>query len=234
MYSVLVVDDEQPVLESITFMLEKFRPELKIAGTAASGKEAIRMAIETKPDIILIDIRMPGIDGLTALREIKKRIPSITPIITTAYERFDIARAALELGVQNYILKPFSREKLISAVDGAIHSLDRRSGGQGESLKNIELLHSLNTSMERLFFKSLRLGGEVEEFLPFLQTTMPLHTGRGCIGLFRWERTGSQEGLPTDAELIQIGRMVVSRLKYKFSCMGNVFGESITFFFPER
>jgi len=162
MYSVLVVDDEQPVLESITFMLEKFRPELKIAGTAASGKEAIRMAIETKPDIILIDIRMPGIDGLTALREIKKRIPSITPIITTAYERFDIARAALELGVQNYILKPFSREKLISAVDGAIHSLDRRSGGQGESLKNIELLHSLNTSMERLFFKSLRLGGELE------------------------------------------------------------------------
>ncbi len=234
MYSVLVVDDEQPVLESITFMLEKYRPELKIAGTAASGKEAIRMAVETKPDIILIDIRMPGIDGLTALREIKKRIPSITPIITTAYERFDIAQAAFELGVQNYILKPFSREKLINAVDGAVHSIDRRSGGQGESLKNIELLHSLNTSMERLFFKSLRLGGKVEEFLPYLQTTMSFHTGRGCIGLFRWERTGSQEGLPTDAELMQIGRMMVSQLKYKFSCMGNVFGEGITFFFPER
>ena len=137
MYSVLIVDDEQPVIESISFMLQKYRPELEIAGTGMSGREAIEIAEATKPDIILIDVKMPGIDGLEALREIKRRSPNVLPILTTAYERFDIAQTAFELGVKDYILKPFSREKLIDAVDAAVESLEQRLDGRGESLKHI-------------------------------------------------------------------------------------------------
>jgi len=234
MYSVLIVDDEQPVIESITFMLKKFRPELEIAGTAGSGREAIGKAVETKPDIILIDIKMPGIDGLTALREIKRRIPSVTPIITTAYERFDIAQAAFELGVQNYILKPFTREKLIGAVDAAISTLERRAGGHGESLRDIELLHSLNSSMEQLFFRSLRLDMEVGEFLPFFQATQSIHPMRGCIGLLLWDREDLRRERWEWMDLLRSGQRLLSQLKYKCSCLGNAFGEGVLFFFPEH
>lgn len=234
MYSVLIVDDEQPVIESITFMLEKYRPELAIAGTAGSGREAISKAVETKPDIILIDIKMPGIDGLTALREIRRRVPSVTPIITTAYERFDIAQAAFELGVQNYILKPFTREKLIGAVDAAVNGLDRRAGGQGESLKDIELLHSLNNSMEQLFFRSLRLEMGVGDFLPYFQSTLSPNTMRGCIGLLRWNREDLLRERLGSEELRQMGRRLISRLKYKYSCLGDAFEEGVVFFFPEH
>lgn len=234
MYSVLIVDDEQPVIESITFMLEKYRPELAIAGTAGSGREAISKAVETKPDIILIDIKMPGIDGLTALREIRRRVPSVTPIITTAYERFDIAQAAFELGVQNYILKPFTREKLIGAIDAAVHSLDRRAGGQGESLKDIELLHSLNNSMEQLFFRSLRLEMDVGDFLPYFQSTLAPNAMRGCIGMLQWNREDLLRGRLGSEELLQMGRRLLSRLKYKYSCLGDVFVEGVMVFFPEH
>lgn len=240
MYSVLIVDDEQPVIESITFMLKKYRPELAIAGTAGSGRDAIRKAVESKPDILLIDIKMPGIDGLTALREIRRRVPSITPIITTAYERFDIAQAAFELGVQNYILKPFTREKLIAAVDSAVNRLDRSAGGQGESLRDIERLHSLNAVIEKLFFRSLRLDMEVEDFFGYFHSILPLSTGRGCIGLLSWDRkeprraAGNSRETSEKEEFRQAGQQLITQLKYKFSCLGDASEEDILFFFPEH
>ncbi|WP_319562601.1 response regulator [Marispirochaeta sp.] len=242
MYSVLIVDDERPVIESITYMLQKNRPELQIAGTAASGREAIRKAEESKPDIILIDVKMPGIDGLDALREIKRRMPYMMPILMTAYERFDIAQTAFELGVQDYLLKPFSQEKLIAAVDAALQTLNRNSSGLGESLKHIELLHSLQGTIEHLFFKSIKLASSLEEFIPYLQTTLSLHSARGCIGLLKWELTdgGESSGSKTgDAfsdkaeQRIQLGRALLSKLKYKFPCLGSVSAEEILFFFPE-
>lgn len=229
MYSVLIVDDEKPVIESITFMLKKYRPELQIAGTATSGREAIQRALELKPDIICIDVKMPGIDGLEALREIKRRLPFVMPILTTAYERFDIAQTAFELGVQDYILKPFTQEKLIGAVDAAVKNLDRNISGQGEGLKHIELLHSLQGSIEQLFFKAVRLSSGVEEFLPFLQATLSLHGSRGCIGLLVWGECDK-----TVEERTSLGHRLLSQLKYKFSCLGSVSPDEIIFFFPER
>ena len=242
MYSVLIVDDERPVIESISYMLKKNRPELQIAGTATSGREAIRKAEENKPDIILIDVKMPGINGLDALREIKRRMPYVMPILTTAYERFDIAQTAFELGVQDYLLKPFSQKKLIAAVDAAVQTLKRNSSGQGESLKHIELLHSLQGSIEQLFFKSIKLAGGLEDFIPFLQTTLSLHSTRGCIGLLAWEvsdereRSGPEAGdgpFESADGRIQLGRILLSKLKYKFPCLGSVSAEEILFFFPE-
>src|SRR6056297_4100162 len=208
MYSVLIVDDEQPVIESISFMLQKYRPELEIAGTGMSGREAIEIAEATKPDIILIDVKMPGIDGLEALREIKRRSPNVLPILTTAYERFDIAQTAFELGVQDYILKPFSREKLIAAVDAAVESLDQRLDGRGESLKHIELYHTLSSSIETLLFVAVKLNSGLNAFIPYLKTTLNFKTARGCIGILEWGREQ-----PDSA--VDMGRNVISRLKYK-------------------
>ncbi len=226
MYSVLIVDDEQPVIESISFMLQKYRPEIGIAGTAMSGREAIKAAEEYKPDIILIDVKMPGIDGLEALREIKRRNPNVLPILTTAYERFDIAQTAFELGVQDYILKPFSREKLINAVDAAVESLDQRLNGRGDNLKHIELSHALSNTIEQLLFRAIKLNSEIDDFIPYLKTTLNFKTARGCIGILEWGREQ-----PDSA--VDMGRNVISRLKYKFPCLASAFKPEILFFFPE-
>ncbi len=231
MYKVLIVDDEQPVVESISFMLQKYRPEIGIAGTAMSGREAIRAAEETKPDIILIDVKMPGIDGLEALREIKRRNPNILPILTTAYERFDIAQTAFELGVQDYILKPFSRDKLIGAIDAAVESLDQRLDGRGDSLKHIELYHSLSSSVEKLLFRAVKLNSEVSDFVPYLEATLNFKTTRGCIAILNWRPAGKASS--SDSSLIETGRDFISTLKYKYPCLAASFAREILFFFPE-
>ncbi|MFO7731019.1 MAG: response regulator [Spirochaetia bacterium] len=242
MYSVLIVDDEQPVIESISFMLQKYRPELEIAGTGMSGREAIEIAEATKPDIILIDVKMPGIDGLEALREIKRRSPNILPILTTAYERFDIAQTAFELGVRDYILKPFSRKKLIDAVDAAVESLDQRLDGRGESLKHIELYHTLSSSIETLLFVAVKLNSEVNAFIPYLKSSLSFKTSRGCVGILKWRgsrsmtSTGSSSaGIHEDlsADPISIGREVINKLKFKFPCLAAAFEQEVLFFFPD-
>jgi len=229
MYSVLIVDDEQPVIESISFMLQKYRPELEIAGTGMSGREAIEIAEATKPDIILIDVKMPGIDGLEALREIKRRSPNVLPILTTAYERFDIAQTAFELGVKDYILKPFSREKLIDAVDAAVESLEQRLDGRGESLKHIELYHTLSSSIETLLFVAVKLNSGVNAFIPYLKSSLSFKTSRGCVGILEWRdcRSGTLE------DPISLGREVISKLKFKFPCLAAAFEHEILFFFPD-
>jgi two-component system, response regulator YesN len=226
MYKVLIADDEQPVIESISFMLQKYRPEIGIAGTAMSGREAIQAAEQTNPDIILIDVKMPGIDGLEALREIKRRKPNILPILTTAYERFDIAQTAFELGVQDYILKPFSRDKLIAAIDAAVESLDQRLDGRGDSLKHIELYHSLSSTIESLLFRAIKLNSDVSDFIPYLKETLNFKTTRGCVGILEW-RKGAEDSM------IDTGQAFISALKYKYPCLAMSFNHEVLFFFPE-
>lgn len=226
MYKVLIADDEQPVIESISFMLKKYRPEIGIAGTAMSGREAIKAAEETKPDIILIDVKMPGIDGLEALREIKRRDPNILPILTTAYERFDIAQTAFELGVQDYILKPFSRDKLIGAIDAAVESLDQRLDGRGDSLKHIELYNTLSTTVERLLFRAIKLNGEISDFVPYLKATLNFKTTRGCIGILEWQNDSHDSWADT-------GKSIIGTLKFKIPCLAAAFAHEVLFFFPE-
>lgn len=231
MYKVLIVDDEQPVVESISFMLQKYRPELGIAGTAMSGREAIKAAEESRPDIILIDVKMPGIDGLDALREIKRRNPNVLPIITTAYERFDIAQTAFELGVQDYILKPFSRDKLIGAVDAAVESLDQRLDGRGDSLKHIELYHSLSSSVEKLLFQAVKLNSNVNDFVPYLKATLNFRTTRGCIAILQWQPPAA--AAPSEAAFVEKGSEFISSLKYKYPCLAAAYKREVLFFFPD-
>ena len=137
MFSVLIVDDEEPVLSSYEFMINafsenEFRSEVSsgedkspftLAGKARNGFEALRMINETEPDIVFMDINIPGIDGLTVLEDISKKYPRMILILSTAYERFDLARRAIPLGVFAYLVKPVSRTTFFSTLENALKQL---------------------------------------------------------------------------------------------------------------
>ncbi len=126
MYSILIVDDEEPVLESYTYMIRNGDLDLEVCGAARSGSEAITLARESRPDIVVMDIAMPGMDGLDTIRELRKMYPDALYILSTAYERFDLAQRAIPLRVFEYLVKPVSRRRFLETMIHATEVLEKR------------------------------------------------------------------------------------------------------------
>lgn len=135
MYSILVVDDEAPVRESFTYMIENLNDTFTLCGTAANGEEALTLVRTRRPDIVIMDIAMPGIDGLDTIQELQKTTPEILFILATAYERFDMAQRAIPLGVFAYMVKPITRRRFTDTLARAREHLEERETGMTHRLK---------------------------------------------------------------------------------------------------
>lgn len=112
---VLVVDDQVLICDGIAKLLEGEK-DIEVVGRAYSGQEAIEKAERLKPDIILMDIRMPGIDGISATKMIKAQNPSIQIIAISVYEEDDLIMRMFQAGAVGYILKDISLENLVKAI----------------------------------------------------------------------------------------------------------------------
>ncbi|SCY37092.1 response regulator transcription factor [Alkaliphilus peptidifermentans] len=116
MIKLLIADDEHIVIESIKFIIDKYVDDVEIVGTAKSGRDAIEKSLLLKPDIVFMDIHMPGINGMDAIRHIKEANKDIIFVIISAYEYFQYAKDAVNLGVCEYLLKPINRNKVINTL----------------------------------------------------------------------------------------------------------------------
>jgi two-component system, LytTR family, response regulator AlgR len=113
---VLIVDDEPPARERLRHLLTEI-PEAECVGEAGSGEEAVRLAGEIEPDVVLLDIRMPGIGGLEAARRMAALAEPPAVIFTTAYEHH--ALEAFDAQAAGYLLKPVRRDRLAAAIERA-------------------------------------------------------------------------------------------------------------------
>jgi len=114
--SIALVDDEMIERKAIRKIIEDHFGKDLICGEAANGRQAIQLADEKRPNIMLMDIKMPGIDGLEAIERIKEKHPDIKFIMISAYDSFDYAKQAMKKGVKEYILKPATKEETIQAI----------------------------------------------------------------------------------------------------------------------
>ena len=159
MKRVLVVDDERPVVDHIARLIaQELEGEFTVAATAASGREALEKAPLVRPDIILMDVRMPGLSGLDTIRELQKRGSAAAFVLSTAYERFDIAREALELGITGYLLKPVVKDSLVQALRNAAGQIDRRSALELKEFDFREKDRQVRGFVEDAFLGGLMLG----------------------------------------------------------------------------
>ena len=113
---ILIADDEQPARERLRAIVDELGDH-EVVGEAASGIEVIQQLGTASPDIVLLDIRMPGMDGLEAARHLCKLTPAPAVIFTTAYQ--DHALAAFDTDAVDYLLKPIRRERLAQALERA-------------------------------------------------------------------------------------------------------------------
>lgn len=112
---VLIADDHAFYREGVCSMLGTVE-EVEVAGEAATGEDIVAMAIEDKPDVILMDIKMPGLSGIEATRRILSKCPMIGILMVTMYEDDDSVFAAMRAGARGYLLKDADRDELVRAV----------------------------------------------------------------------------------------------------------------------
>ncbi len=151
MYSILIVDDEDPVLESYSYLIETSSEDFSLCGTARSGEEAIAIAHDKRPDVVLMDIAMPGIDGLDTIKELQREFPETLYILSTAYERFDLAQRAIPLRVFSYLVKPVSRKRFLETLHLAKDRLDRKGDDLSHRLEEVQTNAEIVAREEREF-----------------------------------------------------------------------------------
>jgi two-component system response regulator YesN len=106
MIRLLIVDDEPIERIALQRIIEEGSPDIEVIGQASNGREAIEAAARLQPDLITMDIKMPGINGLQAIEKIKESNAAIKFIVVTAFDTFEFAQQAIKLGVYDYLLKP--------------------------------------------------------------------------------------------------------------------------------
>lgn len=113
--TVLVADDHPLLRDGIVHLLEK-EPDFEVVGQAADGEEAVRLVGETSPDVVLMDIEMPRVDGIDATRQIKNAYPDVSVIALTVHDGEEYITALLDAGAAGYLLKTTYGKELVQAV----------------------------------------------------------------------------------------------------------------------
>jgi two-component system response regulator YesN len=147
MYKILIVDDEIIERRGLKKILEKQFKELIEIDLAENGKIAIEKVKIFLPDIIFMDIKMPGLNGIETMKEIRKDFPNVNVVIVSAFDSFKYAKEAININAYEYLLKPVKRKDIIRCVDRLIKfddekskNIERREFIEGVNLKSISLI----------------------------------------------------------------------------------------------
>jgi two-component system response regulator YesN len=186
MYRLLIADDEALEREGLEWIVQHMMPGRFQVIHAENGRMAIERAEEHRPHIILMDVNMPGIQGLAALREIKQFLPEAKLVLITAYDYFAYAKEALSLGVKEYIVKPAKREQIVLTLQQLVEELEREKRKRTEDLglrdKMSQLLPLVENELSLMFMVDQVLDSSVEQLSEWLD--FPLDHGCSIVVAF--------------------------------------------------
>ncbi len=173
MYKLLIVDDEYLSRYALRTLIAKKFSNLEIAGEAENGRQAIEMNRALRPDIIIMDIKMPGINGIDASCEIVGEFPETNILILTAYDSFDYIKRALDIGVKGYILKPLKESEVCEKLNMVISQIREREN-RHDFMETVEAkIKIIRPFMEDELISAFVTGdfntGKVENYIRFLQ-----------------------------------------------------------------
>ena len=238
LFKLLIVDDEKIVIDAVTFIINKEFKEVIEAQSAKSGREAIEKCQNFNPDIVLMDIRMPGINGIEAINEIKKTQLNIIFIIVSAYEQFEYAKEAIGLGVNDYILKPIIKKNLVSTLENVIKKLIKDKEKRREELQNIENYQNLIPFIEHGFIYSILLGDSYGSKVVRYKELLELSEDGGYIMVLEFKTKGNltdfNEMLELEGEQEHY-KLIRDAFKCKCKCLiGPLMMNRIVVFIPSN
>src|SRR6266404_3557518 len=123
--SAVLVDDEQLACEELAYLLKEF-PDIEVLATGANGLEAVKLIEDLEPDLVFLDVQMPGLDGLGVIQKLKeKNVPLPYFVLATAYDQY--ALEAFRYDALDYVLKPIEKERLALSIDRARKAIAERA-----------------------------------------------------------------------------------------------------------
>lgn len=174
--NVLIADDEQIIRRGLRAMLEK-DSAISVIGEAEDGELALRLCTELHPDLALVDINMPFLDGLSFIEQLMAITPSTVVIVISGHDDFEYAQKAIELGVFAYLLKPVKETKLLDTVGEAKRLLARNQEQDAYLLWAEEQISKNRETLVSSFLQSLLSGSyepvEIQQEERYLGVTVP-------------------------------------------------------------
>jgi len=147
MYRILIADDEPIERAVVTKMLQKnFADQIEVV-SAINGREAVKLYKEFSCRIALLDIEMPGINGLEAAEQIRDMDEDAVIIFLTAFDEFNYAKRAISVHAMEYLLKPTSEEELVSTIEEALWMLGEKKAYKPVAVETEEMKHSDNVKL---------------------------------------------------------------------------------------
>jgi len=204
---ILLADDHSVVVKGITGLLER---DYEVLGTAENGRALVEAALRLRPDLVILDISMPILNGIDAAREIKKLLPSARLVFLSMHSSAVYLRKALEAGASGYVLKSGAAEELLDAIEAARlgkvyvtpafgpETIDRVRESEGSTRSSIEL-----TDRQKQILQLVAEGRQSKEIAGLLHVsvkTVEFHRGRlmaklGAHSIADLTRFAIQEGL---------------------------------------
>lgn len=146
MYRALVADDETNIREGLSSLVEECGLKIKVVAQAQDGVEALAMFEKYSPDLVLMDINMPLMDGLSCIEKMKAMKENVRVVIVSSYDNFSYAKKAIGLKVDSYILKPIDEEELKQVLKKCLITLDESLIGTHKKEKNPkDIVEFINT-----------------------------------------------------------------------------------------
>ena len=158
MYRVFIVEDESIVREGLKTRVPWEQYGFSFAGEASDGEVALPMIRKIRPDVLITDIRMPFMDGLSLCRMVRSELPDIHIIILSGYDDFEYARKAIEIGVDRYLTKPVTSRAVTQALDELRARLDSGREKEMNSLRSREERENYEQYRRRIFFEKVFAG----------------------------------------------------------------------------
>ena len=181
MYRILLADDEGIMLESLKNIIEAgFGEECEIY-CAKTGRAVVEQAQAHSPDICFMDIQMPGLNGIQAIKEIQKFNQTVIFIVVTAYDKFNYAKEAINLGVFEFLTKPVNRRTIMEICTKAMAKVDDIRQRRSDDLKIREKLETVVPMLESGYINNLLLQDDFRTYQDNYRQLLDIKEEQGCI-----------------------------------------------------
>lgn len=237
MYKILLADDEGIVIDALKFVIEKeFGDECEIA-FAKTGRSVIELAETFRPDIAIMDIMMPGINGIDAMKEIRKTNSKTVFIVMSAYDKFDYAKESIALGVLEYITKPMEKNKIVAVLRKAMAEIDNRRIQRSNDLMIKEKLEIVVPIIESGLIYSIlfheKLSEDIENYRTMLGLTQNYGYMISLVSGEAQEGTHMTNAVGSSVKMQRYYKDINEECKKSFNCIvGPIMSNRIAILVP--